>query len=49
MTSNVRAAKSTKSSGHAGSGQVKNAKISFVGASVPIVTGTTFIFAREPY
>jgi hypothetical protein len=36
-------------SGRAGSRQVKNANVSFVGASAPIVTGTTFIFAREPY
>jgi len=31
------------------SGQVKDANVSFVGASAPIVTGTTFIFVREPY
>jgi hypothetical protein len=36
-------------SGRAGSRQVKDAKISFVGASAPIVTGTTFIFVGEPY
>jgi hypothetical protein len=33
----------------AGSRQVKDANVSFVGASAPIVTGTTFIFVREPY
>jgi hypothetical protein len=33
----------------AGSRQVKNAKVSFVGASAPIVTGTTFIFVRDAY
>jgi hypothetical protein len=32
-----------------GSRQVKDANVSFVGASAPIVTGTTFIFVREPY
>ena len=35
--------------GRAGSHRVKNANASFVGASAPIVTGTTFIFAGEPY
>jgi hypothetical protein len=29
--------------------QVKGANVSFVGASAPIVTGTTFIFVTEPY
>ncbi len=38
-----------RASGRAGSRQVKDAKISFVGPSAPIVTGTTFIFVREPY
>jgi hypothetical protein len=38
-----------QASGRAGSRQVKDAKISFVGASAPIVTGTTFIFVSEPY
>jgi hypothetical protein len=38
-----------QASGRAGSRQVKDADVSFVGASAPIVTGTTFIFVREPY
>jgi len=38
-----------QASGRAGSRQVKDATVSFVGASAPIVTGTTFIFVREPY
>jgi hypothetical protein len=38
-----------QASGCAGSRQVKDANVSFVGASAPIVTGTTFIFVREPY
>ena len=38
-----------QASGRAGSRQVKDANVSFVGASAPIVTGTTFIFVREPY
>jgi hypothetical protein len=29
--------------------QIKDADVSFVGASAPIATGTTFIFVREPY
>jgi hypothetical protein len=29
--------------------QVKDANVSFVGASAPIVTGTTFIFVGDPY
>ena len=33
----------------AGSRQVKNANVSLVGASAPIVTSTTLIFVREPY
>ena len=33
-----------QASGRAGSRQVKDANVSFVGASAPIVTGTTFIF-----
>jgi hypothetical protein len=33
----------------AGSHQVKDANVSFVCASAPIVIGTTFIFVREPY
>jgi hypothetical protein len=28
---------------------VKDVNVSFVGASAPIVQGTTFIFVREPY
>src|ERR1700716_970202 len=36
-------------SGRAGSRQVKDVNVSFVGATAPIVTGTTFIFTREPY
>src|SRR6266496_2024191 len=38
-----------QASGRAGSRQVKDANVSFVGASAPIVTGTTFLFVREPY
>ena len=38
-----------QASGRAGARQVKDANVSFVGASAPIVTGTTFIFVREPY
>ena len=37
-----------QASGRAGSRQVKDANVSFVGASAPIVTGTTFIFVGEP-
>ncbi|WP_089721399.1 thiolase C-terminal domain-containing protein [Candidatus Entotheonella palauensis] len=36
-------------SGRAQERQVKDAKVSFVGASAPIVQGTTFIFVNEPY
>jgi hypothetical protein len=38
-----------QASGRAGSRQVKDANVSFVAARAPIVTGTTFIFVREPY
>jgi acetyl-CoA acetyltransferase len=38
-----------QASGRAGPRQVKDANVSFVGASAPIVTGTTFIFVSEPY
>lgn len=38
-----------QASGRAGERQVKGANVSFVGASAPIVQGTTFIFVREPY
>ena len=38
-----------QASGRAGDRQVKDVNVSFVGASAPIVTGTTFIFVREPY
>src|SRR2546429_4158666 len=38
-----------QASRRAGSPQAKYAHVSFVGASAPIVTGTTFIFVREPY
>jgi hypothetical protein len=34
-------------SGRAGERQVKD--VSFVGASAPIVRGTTFIFVNKPY
>jgi acetyl-CoA acetyltransferase len=37
-----------QASGRAGSRQVNDASVSFVGASVPIVTGTNFIFVRDP-
>src|SRR5262245_52107594 len=38
-----------QASGRAGERQVKDANVSFVGASAPIVTGTTFIFVKETY
>ncbi len=38
-----------QASGRAGERQVKNVNVSFVGASAPIVQGTTFIFVKEPY
>lgn len=38
-----------QAAGRAGERQVKDAKVSFVGASAPIVQGTTFIFTNEPY
>ena len=38
-----------QASGRAGERQVKDVKVSFVGASAPIVEGTTFIFVKEPY
>jgi len=38
-----------QASGRAGSRHVQDASVSFVGASAPIVTGTTFIFVRKPY
>ena len=38
-----------QASGRAGQRQVADVNVSFVGASAPIVTGTTFIFVREPY
>jgi hypothetical protein len=38
-----------QASGRAGARQVPDVNVSFVGASAPIVTGTTFIFVREPY
>lgn len=38
-----------QAAGRAGERQVKDAKVSFVGASAPIVAGTTFIFVGEPY
>ena len=38
-----------QASGRAGERQVKDVNVSFVGASAPIVEGTTFIFVKEPY
>jgi acetyl-CoA acetyltransferase len=38
-----------QASGRAGERQVKDVKVSFVGASAPVVQGTTFIFVNEPY
>jgi acetyl-CoA acetyltransferase len=38
-----------QASGRAGERQVKDVNVSFVGASAPIVQGTTFIFVKEPY
>jgi acetyl-CoA acetyltransferase len=38
-----------QASRRAGSRQVKDANVSFVGASAPIVTGTTFIFVGDPH
>ena len=37
-----------QAAGRAGDRQVKDAEVSFVGASAPIVQGTTFIFTNEP-
>jgi acetyl-CoA acetyltransferase len=38
-----------QASGRAEERQVKDVKVSFVGASAPVVQGTTFIFVNEPY
>jgi acetyl-CoA acetyltransferase len=38
-----------QASGRAGERQVEDVHVSFVGASAPIVQGTTFIFVNEPY
>src|SRR5437016_665434 len=38
-----------QASARAGERQVEDVNVSFVGASAPIVQGTTFIFVREPY
>jgi len=38
-----------QASGRAGERQVKDVDVSFVGASAPIVQGTTFIFVKDPY
>ena len=38
-----------QASGRAGERQVEDVNVSFVGASAPIVEGTTFIFVNEPY
>lgn len=38
-----------QAAGRAGSRQVKDVNVSFVGASAPVSTGTTFIFVRDPY
>ncbi len=38
-----------QASGRAGERQVKDVNVSFVGASAPVVQGTTFIFVKEPY
>jgi acetyl-CoA acetyltransferase len=38
-----------QAAGRAGACQVKEVNVSFVGASAPIVQGTTFIFVKEPY
>ncbi len=38
-----------QASGRAGARQVEGANVSFVGASAPIVQGTTFIFVGDPY
>jgi acetyl-CoA acetyltransferase len=38
-----------QASGRAGERQVEDVNVSFVGASAPIVQGTTFIFVKEPY
>jgi hypothetical protein len=39
---------SCRQSGRAGSRQVKDPNVAFVGGSAPIVIGTTFLFAGEP-
>jgi acetyl-CoA acetyltransferase len=38
-----------QASSRAGERQVEDVNVSFVGASAPIVQGTTFIFVNEPY
>lgn len=38
-----------QASGRAGTRQIPGANVSFVGASAPIVQGTTFLFVGEPY
>src|SRR6201988_215902 len=38
-----------QASGRAGERQVEDVNVSFVGASAPIVQGTTFIFVKDPY
>jgi hypothetical protein len=45
----MRRSSAAARSGRAGSRQIKDANVSFVGGSAPIVTGTTFIFVGELY
>ena len=47
MASGTSSKGALQASGRAGSRQVKDANVSFVGA--PIVTDTTFIFFGDPY
>ena len=49
MASGTSSKGALQASGRAGSRQVKDANVSFVGASAPIVTSTTFIFFGDPY
>ena len=49
ITSTTTTEGALQASGRAGERQVKDVNVSFVGASAPIVRGTTFIFVKEPY
>jgi len=49
MASGTSSKGALQASGRAGERQVEDVNVSFVGASAPIVQGTTFIFVRELY